>query len=142
VTWVVGSLASHRVALPLAFVEEVLPMLALEQAGGPAALLGWAQLDGEPIPVVSLRALVGWPPPEDDLDHRIVIGSAGGRRVGLVLDDVLELGEAESVRPPTVEGVPLAMEVVHGVGMVGGALCLLLEPEIAIRAALEAMAGE
>ena len=129
---VLGEVGGRRVALALDEVESVLPMLALEPVpGGPAALLGVANLGGEPVPVLTLRGLFGLAHDPDDLDHRIVVCRLGERRLGLCVDAVHDLGVPSNLRAPTAADRLVAMEVVRAFGVCEGNVCAVLDPRIA-----------
>lgn len=100
---VVLRLDGREYALPVADVEEVLPMVAMVPVpGAPPWLAGVINLRGRTVPVVDLRTRLGLPPTEPGLRTPILVASAGGRPVGLIADEVVEaLGlTGESIEPP------------------------------------------
>src|SRR3954466_10419390 len=92
ISHLIGAVGGRLVALELPNVSQVLPMLLVEPCpGGPRALLGFANLGGEAIPVLAVRTLFGLREldPESSetafqaVDQRLVVCLRGGRRVGL-----------------------------------------------------------
>lgn len=122
--WLTVDVAGRRLGLPLDAVREVVRSAWLEPVpGGARALAGLLDLRGEPIEVVALRAVVGAPPLDDDLDARIVVVRAGDRAAGLEVDqahglvdvaagavearpDLSAAGWLAGVVPAPVEGEP------------------------------------
>lgn len=83
---------SHRCALPLSEVVEVLRPLPVEAlAGAPPGVSGLAIVRGAPIPVVDVAALLGgagsW--------TRFVIARAGERKIALAVDAVVGIRALE-----------------------------------------------
>jgi len=128
-----GLVGGQRIALVLTSVKQVLPMIELsEMPGGPSGLAGFANLGTEPVPVLRLRTLFGLDEAAQDIDHRIVLCSVDSRRVGLIVDEATGLGHPENLRSPSIEDRLVALEVVLGVGIYEGEICLLLDPTVAI----------
>ncbi len=79
-------------AVPVEQVLEVAEMGALARVpGSPPAVLGIRNLRGQVLPVVDLATVFGLerdPPPT-----RLVITESQGRRAGLAIDQVLDVGE-------------------------------------------------
>jgi purine-binding chemotaxis protein CheW len=101
------ALAGQRCALPRAAVRELLPLPLLSRPPGlPPVLAGFANLGGEPLPVLHAARLLGLAAlaPEqgqDALYRHIVVLELGGTRAGLLVDRVLDLlaAPAGSLRP-------------------------------------------
>jgi chemotaxis signal transduction protein len=130
-THLLGTVAGRLVALELERVVEVLPMLAIDAVpGGPPGLLGFADLGGEPLPVLSLRVLFGAPAPAPHPAQRIAICRREGLDLGLVLDEAHGLDSVARLRSPTVDDRIVAVEVVKAVGVAQGRLCFVLAPEV------------
>lgn len=128
------TVAGQRLVLDLELVVRALPMLAVEPVhGAPRAVLGWADLGGQPVPIVALRPLLGLEQPADDLDHRIVVCAHPDGVVGLVADEVVGPCVATAERPATLEDRVLAAEVVRGVALVPGGPALVLDLRPALR---------
>lgn len=73
--------------------------------GSPPWVAGIVQIRGKVIPVVDLRLRFGLPAIESTLDSRIVVGKAGDRAVGLLVDsarEVLKLSDSEVSAPPSM----------------------------------------
>jgi chemotaxis signal transduction protein len=131
----IGRVGERLVALGLEPIAQVLPMLRVEPCpGGPAALLGFANIGGEPVAALAVRTLFGLPPadPATLADQRLVLCRRGSRTIGLVLDEVLSLDSPTALRSPAVEDRIVAVEVVREVGVLGGRVCVVLDPTVAI----------
>lgn len=73
--------------------------------GAPSYVAGIVQIRGKVVPVVDLRLRFGLPAIESTLDSRIVVGNAGDRAVGLLVDsarEVLKISESEVSDPPSM----------------------------------------
>jgi purine-binding chemotaxis protein CheW len=104
--YLVFALSGLRCALPREAVRELLPLPHLSRPPGlPAALAGFANLGGEPLPVLVLSRLlgVGAAAGVDSLYRHIIVvsGTLPGSRAGLLVDRVLNLtrSPAGSLRP-------------------------------------------
>ena len=101
---------SHRCALPLSEVVEVLRPLPVEElAGAPPGVSGLAVVRGAATPVVDLAALLGGA----GSSARFVIARAGERKIALAVDTVLGIRALD----PSVwnELPPLVHEACSGV---------------------------
>jgi chemotaxis signal transduction protein len=131
----VGRVGDRLVALALAGVEQVLPRMRVEPCpGGPAALVGFANIAGQPVAILAVRTLFGLAPPDPATlaEHRVVLCRRGERTLGLLLDEVLALDAPTALRSPSVEDRIVAVEVVREVGVIGGRVCVVLDPAVAI----------
>jgi len=90
--------------LPVDAVREVLPMVALRplpQQTPP--LVGLLTLRGELIPVIALRAWLGWADRRPTVLTRIlVVDGASEGRIALVVDEVHDVVSTEGWRPSPV----------------------------------------
>lgn len=115
-------------AVRLDHVIRVLPIMSADVVpGAPPAVAGFVNVAGEPLPLLRLRALFGLPAVDDDVDHRVVLCAAAGRTLGLIVDDVLGLGEPTARRSPTEDDGIVTTHGVEAVGLVGDRLCLLVD---------------
>ena len=106
--FVTFGLAGQAYALPIAEVGEVLalPPHILAMPRTDAAMLGVVALRETLLPVVSLRALLGFEQGAPDRDARIVVARVGDTRVGLVVD---RLQAILRTPPATVAPVPAVL---------------------------------
>jgi purine-binding chemotaxis protein CheW len=82
-------LGSGTYAIDIMEVREVLGPLAVTAVpGAPEFLEGIAELRGEFLPVIDLRRRLGL---EVRDDYKIVVATVRGRRVGLVVDGVIDV---------------------------------------------------
>jgi chemotaxis-related protein WspB len=110
-----------RFCLRLNDVERLLPLMQLQPVpDAPGWLVGIMNLAGEAVPVVDLAHRLGLADcPPYSLDHPVLLARAGGRQVGLVVEDVQGVrrvprenvrGEAlfRDGRPPVLGAVAMA----------------------------------
>lgn len=94
--------AAEHYALP---VEQVLEVADLGEIapvpGSPPEVLGIRNLRGQVIPVIGLATLLGLC---GDQPSRVVVAESGELRAGLVVDEVVDVGEL----PPAAEQVESA----------------------------------
>ena len=108
-------IAALHIVFKVAGAEYVIPadlVLQLESysgatrvPGSPPYVAGIVQIRGKVIPVVDLRLRFGLPTIESTLDSRIVVGMAGDRAVGLLVDsarEVLKLSQEDVSAPPSM----------------------------------------
>jgi len=83
-------------------VEDVLEVAEVEAPtpvpGSPASVLGVCNLRGNVLPVLDLGALLGGSGERGA--RRVVVAERGGRRAGLVVSAVTDVGELPEAREP------------------------------------------
>jgi purine-binding chemotaxis protein CheW len=104
-------LDGQHLALPLATVERVFPMVAVSPLpGAPAVALGAVNLRGRIIPVLDIRRRLDFPAREYGVTSHLVVVRTARRTLGLPVDRVLGLLEVpeEAVMPPerVLPGIP------------------------------------
>jgi purine-binding chemotaxis protein CheW len=108
-------LGEQRYALPLATVQRVTRMVEVTPLPkAPDVVLGVIDLQGDIIPVMSMRKRFGIAEPETSLSDQLIVADGGVRRVALVVNSVAgvveqteEVTEAEKIVPGAqyVEGM-------------------------------------
>jgi purine-binding chemotaxis protein CheW len=91
-----------RCAVPLAFVERVLPMMGLSPLpGAPRVVMGLLCLQGQLLPVVDVRRRLGLPDCEYGVAAHLLILQTPRRRLAIATDEVQGVSEidADSVAP-------------------------------------------
>jgi purine-binding chemotaxis protein CheW len=87
-------LADQTCAIPVAAVEEIVPMAELAQlAGGPSFLAGYLNVGGDLIAVISLRRLFKLAGKARELYTPIVILKSTPQRLALEVDAVREIAD-------------------------------------------------
>jgi purine-binding chemotaxis protein CheW len=87
-------MGARELAAPLDQVREVVRATGVETlVGVRAPVTGLLQLRGDPLPVVDLRTL---PDRDDEGDVLVLVGDADGP-LGLAVDQVVEVSDAESL---------------------------------------------
>ncbi len=123
------SLDDQRVAFDLYDVLEVLPAVDVTPLpDAPAVVRGLLNLRGEPLPVLDLRARLGFTPRPAGVDDHVLVCLAGGRRVGVWVD------RAEGVRVLDADDVTdgfdgLPARYVSGAAMVESGVLLVTDLE-------------
>ncbi|HYO53583.1 chemotaxis protein CheW [Archangium sp.] len=127
---VVFKIGSAEYVLPAA---EVLQMESYSGAtpvpGTPPYVAGLVQIRGRVVPVVDLRKRLGLAPAEATMDTRILVGQAGDRTVGLLVDsgrEVLKLSD-EQFKPPPKLLADQAEGLVKAIVQAGSRLLMLLD---------------
>jgi len=105
--WVTFEVAGEVYGLPVLCVEEVLRVTAITRLPyAPAPVRGITQLRGRVLPVVDLRVRLGQPATEVGPASRIVVVTARGRTLGLLVDGARQvvklLPSALEAPPPEV----------------------------------------
>ena len=110
------TLGEQQYALPLATVRRVVRMVEVTPLPkAPEVVLGVIDLQGNIIPVMSMRKRFGMVEPETSLSDQLIVADAGARSVALVVNSVTgivgrtaeEVTEAERIVPGAqyVEGM-------------------------------------
>jgi len=103
-TWVTFEVAGEVYGLPVLSVEEVLRVTVITRLPyAPAPMRGITQLRGRVLPVVDLAVRLGAPPVEIGPQSRIVVVTARGRTLGLLVDaarQVLKILPSAMAAPP------------------------------------------
>src|SRR5262249_55043810 len=103
-TWVTFDVAGEIYALPVLCVEEVLRVTAITRLPyAPAPVRGITQLRGRVLPVVDLAVRLGAAPVAVGPQSRIVVVTARGRTLGLLVDaarQVMKLLPSAMEAPP------------------------------------------
>jgi purine-binding chemotaxis protein CheW len=87
---VIFAAGGRRWALPLAAVERVVAMVAIEPLpGGPPGVRGAVDVHGEVLPVLDLGVRLGEPPHPLDAGAQLVLARTARRRVALPVDESL-----------------------------------------------------
>ncbi|MBI5163076.1 MAG: chemotaxis protein CheW [Magnetospirillum sp.] len=115
-------------------VREILDVPAIARLpNAPADLLGMIDVRGECVPVIDLRAKLGFPPAAMSGHTRILVleVEVGGRPLvlGVMADRVFEVTalDGAGIEPPPEIGVRWRSEYIHGVGRRGNAFVVVFD---------------
>lgn len=135
--YIVFSVADAEYALPVSSVRQLETFQGATRVPGAAAhVAGVVQIRGQVLPVVSLRALFGYPSVSPTLDTRVVVTELGERQVGLIVDKAREVLR---IAPGSVERTPgLVDEAARG--FCGG--LVQLGPRVVMLLDLRKVVGE
>ena len=95
----------------------------------PSFVDGVTSVRGRVIPAVSLRARFGFERAPHDLRTRLVVVRAGGRVVGLIVDNAREFAAIppETIQPPPEGMADLSSRYLRGMAHFGDRLILILD---------------
>ncbi|MBM7855565.1 purine-binding chemotaxis protein CheW [Desulfohalotomaculum tongense] len=125
---VVFKLGDQKYALPIQETQEIIRMTEVTRIPNASYYLeGIINLRGTILPVINLNRRLGLPEKEVDEETRIVVVENNGQQVGMIVDNVLEVGRySESeVEPPSSMGD--SADYLKGVVKKGDQLWLLLD---------------
>lgn len=108
---VIFELAGVRYAIDILQVQEIMRMVEITPvAEADIAVEGVINLRGQVIPVINLSRRLGLPEKERDQETRVVVVEVNGKKVGLNVDRVLEVGTytSEEMEEPSVIGTNTA----------------------------------
>jgi len=112
---VVFTLEQQRYALPLARVQRVVRMIEVTPLPeAPEIVLGVIDLQGNIVPVMSMRKRFGLSEPEASLGDQLIVADTGTRSIALLVSSV------SGVTERTTEEVTAMEEIVPGVQHVEG----------------------
>jgi purine-binding chemotaxis protein CheW len=112
---VVFTLEQQRYALPLARVQRVVRMIEVTPLPeAPEIVLGVIDLQGNIVPVMSMRKRFGLSEPEGSLSDQLIVADTGTRSIALLVSSV------SGVTERTAEDVTATEEIVPGLQHVEG----------------------
>jgi len=123
-------LGGEDYGIPIAAVIEILgiqPITDLPEV--PHWVRGVVNLRGRVVPVMDVRLRFGMPERAYDDRTCIVVASMNGENVGLIVDAVREVVSIppDKVTPPPSVGSSQANQYIHGLGMLGDRVVILLD---------------
>lgn len=126
---VIITMASEEYALPITRVKDINRILPITKMPHmPSFMEGVANLRGEIIPIVDLRARFNLPVAPETEESRIVIVEFKRRVLGMIVDgveEVLTLEGSQIDLPPAA--AKLDQECIYGIGKAGKRLLILLD---------------
>lgn len=124
---VIFQLNDQQYALPIQEIQEIIRMTSITRVPNTKSYVeGIINLRGSIVPVINLNRRLGLPVKDYDENTRIIVVEYEGQKVGMIVDNVLEVGrytEAE-IEPPHVAGDDV--DYLKGVVKKGDQLWLLL----------------
>lgn len=133
--------------LPLVAVERVVPVPWITRLpSAPAVILGAFGLEGEVLPVLSLRRRFGWPDRPVELSDHLVVVRAAGRRLALHVDAVVQVGDRAGDGLTTAQDFYPGLTHLAGLSVQEGGVVLIQDLAAVLsleerRALSEAMGG-
>lgn len=124
---VIFQLHDQQYALPIQETQEIIRMTAITQVPNTRHYVeGIINLRGSIVPVINLNKRLGLPVNDYNEATRIIVVEHGGQKVGMIVDNVLEVGRftEDEMEPPAVAGDNV--DYLKGVVKKGDRLWLLL----------------
>jgi purine-binding chemotaxis protein CheW len=124
---VIFQLNEQQYALPIQETQEIIRMTAITQVPNTRHYVeGIINLRGSIVPVINLNKRLGLPVNEYNDATRIIVVENEGQKVGMIVDNVLEVGRftEDEIEPPSVAGDNV--DYLKGVVKKGDRLWLLL----------------
>lgn len=124
---VIFQLNDQQYALPIQETQEIIRMTAITQVPNTRHYVeGIINLRGSIVPVINLNKRLSLPVKEYDENTRIIVVEHASQKVGMIVDNVLEVGRytSDELEPPAVAGD--GVEFLRGVVKKQDRLWLLL----------------
>jgi len=124
---VIFELADQLYALPIQNTQEIIRMANITNVPNTRDYVeGIINLRGSIVPVINLNRRLGLPVKDYDDSTRIIVVEYNGKKVGMIVDNVHEVGRynSDEVEPPVVDGDNV--DFISGVVKKGDDLWLLL----------------
>jgi len=131
-TWVTFKLGRETFALPVTHVHEILRVDTITRVPhAPAPIRGVTNLRGRILPVVDLRTRIGLPVCAVDEQSRVMVMSAEGRIIGLLVDGVEQVIRIKmsAVLPPPPDVMTDQSYYLLGIFQEEGEMVILLNVE-------------
>ena len=120
------TLGTGTYAINIMQVHEVLqPLQLIQVPGAPDFVEGIAELRGEYLPIIDLRRRMGLPL---DSDYKVVVADVRGRRVGLVVDQVIDVFRVHGERVAPLDALA-ASAAFSGVIKDGDGAIMVIDPD-------------
>lgn len=113
---VIFGLSSQLYALPIQETQEIIRMTGITRVPNTRDYVeGIINLRGSVVPVINLNRRLGLQEHEHDDSTRIIVVEYNGQKVGMIVDNVQEVGRYndDEVEPPAVAGD--SVEFLNGV---------------------------
>jgi purine-binding chemotaxis protein CheW len=128
--YVLFTSAEQQFALPLDSVERVLQVVSIRSLSKvPDFILGVMILEGDPVPVCSLRRIFNLETKDFDLSDQFIVVNTRSGRVALWVDMVLETIELESASIAPPGKLFLDISYIDGVTQINDSVVLISDPD-------------
>ena len=124
--WVLMTVDGQSYALPLAAVERVLRMVAVTPLpGAPDAVEGVINIQGEVVPVVSIRGRLGLAQRPVGASDSLVVAHARTRRLAIIAESVLGVVERPADAVVSTGDIARGIQHIEGVLKTSDGLVLI-----------------
>lgn len=138
---VIFRLHRQEYAVDIAGVQEIVRLVKITHVPrAPRHIKGVINLRGNILPVVDLHGFFSLPPRVDSERTRIVIIRSGGRTMGFIVDEVLEVRSfnLDALEPPPYLEEKKGKNFARGVIRLGERLVMLLNVDVIMNELLQA----
>ena len=124
--WVLMTVDGQTYALLLAAVDRVLRMVEVTPLpGAPDVVEGVIDIQGEVVPVVSIRRRLGLAHRPVEISDSLVVAHARNRRLAVIAESVLGVAERSGDDVVSTSGIARAAPYIEGVLKTGDGLVLI-----------------
>ena len=132
--WVVFACGDHLFGLPLVRTREILPPRSITRLPGCGPeVAGLAGIRGRVVTVFDFGVILGSEPAGGRADHRMLVIVVHGKRVGVLVDEIIAVSrETSDVLPLDTDALrpyDIEREDVLGIGALGELPFLALDPD-------------
>jgi len=126
IRWVLMTVDGQTYALPLAVVERVLRMVEVTPLpGAPNVVEGVINIQGEVVPVVSIRRRLGLTHRPREISDSLVLAHARNRRLAVIAESVLGVVERSSDDVVSTGDIARGTQYIEGLLKTGDGLVLI-----------------
>ena len=124
--WVLMTVDGQSYALPLTAVDRVLRMVEVTPLpGAPDVVEGVIDIQGEVVPVVSIRRRLGLAHRRVEISDSLVVAHARNRRLAVIAESVLGVVERSSDDVVNTSGIARGNQYIEGLLKTGDGLVLI-----------------
>jgi purine-binding chemotaxis protein CheW len=123
---VVFIIGEQRYALPLTTVQRVVRMVEVTPLPkAPEVVLGVIDVQGNVMPVISMRKRFGFDEPESSLSDQLIVADTGTRTVAIVVNSVIGVLERTTEEVTGAESIVSGAQYVDGITRLDGGMVFI-----------------
>ena len=126
IRWVLITVDDQTYAMPMAAVDRILRMVEVTPLpGAPDVVEGVINIQGEVVPVVSIRRRLGLAIRPVEISDSLVVAHARNRRLAVIVESVLGVVERSSDDVANTSGIARGTQYIEGLLKTGDGLVLI-----------------
>ena len=130
IQWVLMTVDGQTYALPLAAVERIVRMVEVTPLpGAPDVVEGVIDIQGEVVPVVSIRRRLGLTRRPREISDSLVVAHARNRRLAVIAEAILGVVERSGDDVASTSDIARGSQYIEGVLKTGDGLVLIQDLE-------------